>query len=374
MSQQTSIAVKAGIVILAGLILLLGFSFRSSGRGWFNKQVYEIDASFEAAKGLEVGSTVVLAGVPIGQVRTIAINPQKNNVIMRLAIREPNRIATDAVGTIRLKTLLGNYQLYITPGTPGAPTLEAGTVLTTEDSKDIQDTLQELGRVAEGFGKIGEGSDGLFASIQDDTKALFEQLSQVIEENRENLSKTTASFADAAPKFDELMDSLTRLSQNIEQGKGTLGKLTQDDELYAQVSKLLDNLEQFSNDLNSGKGTLARLMHDEELGNKIDETFTNVSAASGKIRETIDRNEAQIDQALASAGSALPKLDDGMDHFVSIGRKIDEGEGTLGKMVNDPELYDNVRDAVAQIRRTFEEGEEQTVMRTFLGVFFGSVI
>ena len=374
MSQQTSIAVKAGIVILAGLILLLGFSFRTSGRGWFNKQVYEIDASFEAAKGLEVGSTVVLAGVPIGQVRTIAINPQKNNVIMRLAIREPNRIATDAVGTIRLKTLLGNYQLYITPGTPGAPTLEAGTVLTTEDSKDIQDTLQELGRVAEGFGKIGEGSDGLFASIQDDTKALFEQLSQVIEENRENLSKTTASFADAAPKFDELMDSLTRLSQNIEQGKGTLGKLTQDDELYAQVSKLLDNLEQFSNDLNSGKGTLARLMHDEELGNKIDETFTNVSAASGKIRETIDRNEAQIDQALASAGSALPKLDDGMDHFVSIGRKIDEGEGTLGKMVNDPELYDNVRDAVAQIRRTFEEGEEQTVMRTFLGVFFGSVI
>ena len=78
--------------------------------------------------------------------------------------------------------------------------------------------------------------------------------------------------------------------------------------------------------------------------------------------------------SLASAGSALPKLDEGMDRFVSIGRKIDEGEGTLGKMVNDPELYDNVRDAVAQIRRTFEEGEEQTVMRTFLSVFFGSVI
>ncbi len=100
----------------------------------------------------------------------------------------------------------------------------------------------------------------------------------------------------------------------------------------------------------------------------------DVNAASSKIRALIDRNDERIDQALESVGEAMPKLDQGLDHFVSIGRKIDEGKGTLGKLVNDPELYDSVRDAVNQIRRTFEEGEEQTVMRTFLGVFFGSVI
>ena len=141
MSQQTSIAVKAGIVILAGLILLVGFSLRTSGRGWFDRQFYELDATFESAKGLEVGSTVVLAGVPIGQVRAIEIVPDRSNVLMRLDIREPQRIAVDAVGTIRLKTLLGNYQLYITRGTPGGPILQPGELLKTEDYKDIQETL-----------------------------------------------------------------------------------------------------------------------------------------------------------------------------------------------------------------------------------------
>ena len=57
-----------------------------------------------------------------------------------------------------------------------------------------------------------------------------------------------------------------------------------------------------------------------------------------------------------------------------ISSQISEGKGTLGKLVNDPELYDEARRAVSQIRKTFEEGEEQSVLRTFVGVFFGSMI
>ena len=41
---------------------------------------------------------------------------------------------------------------------------------------------------------------------------------------------------------------------------------------------------------------------------------------------------------------------------------------------NDDALYDEIRAAVGQVRKTFEEGEEQSVLRTFMGVFFGSMM
>ena len=199
-------------------------------------------------------------------------------------------------------------------------------------------------------------------------------MDQVIAEDRESLRQTLSAFAKAGPKLNELLGTLNQLSRNVQEGKGTLGKLANDDRLYTQITRITDNLERFSTDLNNSQGPLGRLVHDEALGAKIETAFDQVNAASGKVQGILDRNEANIDKALQAAGSALPKLDQGLDHINSIGRKIDQGQGTLGKLVNDPTLYNNLRDTVNQIRRTFQDGEEQGVMRTFLAVFFGSVI
>jgi phospholipid/cholesterol/gamma-HCH transport system substrate-binding protein len=366
MAQQSTLAVKAGIVIVAGLVLFIGFSLRSTGRGWFYKG-YSLTADFETAKGLEPGSQVVLAGVPVGKVESLELMPGESKVRLHLLIDAGNPIAKDSTASIRLKTLLGNYHLYLTHGSPGSLALAEGDALATSEYKDLTDTLADLGQSA-------TGGEGLFGSLQANSESLFKKLESLVDENRENLLATTKAFADAGPKFNVLMDNMTSFSQSLENGEGTIGKLAKDDALYAQIQGVVGNLENFSSDLNASSGTLGRLVHDRKLGDQVAMTFENASAATGKVRGIIERNEGQIDSALKSAGTALPKFDQGMESFVSIGRKIDQGEGTLGKLINDPELYNSLRDAVNQIRRTFEEGEEQSVMRTFLGVFFGSVI
>ena len=73
-------------------------------------------------------------------------------------------------------------------------------------------------------------------------------------------------------------------------------------------------------------------------------------------------------------GDGGPKIGEAAENFLEVSRKVNTGEGTIAKLVNDPELYDDLRRTVGQIRKTFEEGEEQSVLRTFLGVFFGSMI
>jgi phospholipid/cholesterol/gamma-HCH transport system substrate-binding protein len=285
-----------------------------------------------------------------------------------MRIDQPNKIASDAVGSIRLKTLLGTYQIYVTLGSPTAPPLNSGDMLKTENYKDIQDTLQDLGS---GF---GAGSKDLFASVNENQRKFFDQIQKVIDENRDNVRRTTSALAEAGPKVNELMDRASRIARKIEEGSGTLGLLMSDDKLYGQIRRVADNAEKFTASLNNGQGTLSRLVTDPALGDKLDATLTNAQAATGKVRGILERNEADIDKAIKAAGGALPKFEKGMDQFISIGAKIDRGDGTLGKLVNDPELYNSVRDAVGQIRRTFEEGEEQGVMRTFMGVFFGSAL
>lgn len=365
MRQQSTLALKVGLVLITGLILLIGFSLRSGGKGWFYKG-YPLWAEFRTAKGIEPGSKVVLAGVPIGQVEALEALPREGKVRARLLIDAPHEIPSDSVGSIRLKTLLGNYQVYIEPGRAAA-SLAAGAALRTEEVQDITESLQALGQV-------GKGSGDLIGSLQRNQERLFAQLDQILTENRDNLRQTTAAFAQGAPKFQELMQTLSELSHQLQDGKGALGRLATDERLAGQLQRIADNMERFSNDLNSGQGTLSRLAHDEMLGQRVEETIHNVNAASGRLRALVERNEAPLERAVQAAGTALPKIGEGMDEFARIGRKINSGEGTLGKLVNDPELYNTLRDAAAQVRRTFEEGEEQGVMRTFLAVFFGSVI
>lgn len=369
MNKTASLATQAGVVIVAGLVLLIGFSFRAGGGGWFDTG-YRIYAEFESAKGIESGSPVVLAGVPIGQVRTMEVVPEKRAVRMTLGINEPHRIARDAKGSIQLKTLLGTYEINVTYGTPEQGHLEDGDTIETETVKGITEILADLG-------KMGESAEGMLGGLQEDAGALLTKLEEVVDENRENIKQTTDALANAAPEIEELVGNLKEVSRKMAEGEGTIGRLLSDEQLYEEVQTIVRDVADFTATLDNEDSILAMLTRDPEQREKLEQITENVRSLSSRLEDVVARNEQNIDRALeglADIDQITPRVGEGVDHFVSIARKIDEGEGTLGKLVNDPEVYNNLRDAVAQIRRTFEEGEEQGVMRTFLSVVFGALL
>ncbi|MDP2483041.1 MAG: hypothetical protein Q8W45_07145, partial [Candidatus Palauibacterales bacterium] len=69
----------------------------------------------------------------------------------------------------------------------------------------------------------------------------------------------------------------------------------------------------------------------------------------------IDRTLANIDTLAARLAAAGDDLDAGSQSLASILRKVDAGEGTLGKMVNDGELYDRLTAATENIQVASEE-------------------
>ena len=200
------------------------------------------------------------------------------------------------------------------------------------------------------------------------------RLFTIIEENRDNIRRTTESFASAAPRIESLATNMDELLADIRDGKGTLGKLANDDTAYNNLTQVSADLKDILAKIKAGDGTVGKLVNSDEMHDQLKTAFSNLSDAADSLKQTLGENREDIRSFVEQLGGLGPKLKETMENARDISAKINQGEGTLGKLVNDPSLYNDVKRAVNQIGETFEGGEEQGVIRSFFGVLFGALI
>jgi phospholipid/cholesterol/gamma-HCH transport system substrate-binding protein len=283
-------------------------------------------------------------------------------------------IRQDAVASIQLRSLLGTYFIHLSHGSAGSPAASDQTVLQSEEIVDVNAVMRVVASLGDKVGGLVGGAEKLISSVDENQKTFFTKVNGLIDENRENVKTVSESFAKAAPKVEGFFDSVSQITTALNEGEGTIGKLFKDDTLYQSIRTAAGNLEEISARMKTGEGTLGKLIYDEELANQLDDTFKNVNTASTSLREALDANSKDLNELINSLKKMTPNIEEAVTNFVEVSRKVNSDAGTLGKLINDPQLYDEARSAVTQIRKTFEEGEEQSVLRTFLGVFFGSMI
>jgi len=367
MENKTGLAVRVGIFIVVGILLLLGLSLRVD-RNLFKKPMgTDLQANFENIKGLEIGDPVLLGGMNVGTVSEMRFDAEKGRVEVMMFIRSPYRLKTDSLALIRLQSLLGRYCVSVDFGDPSSPDLPYGGLLKTEETMDIDGALQIVSDVGK---EIRELADG-FNENQD---KLTSEISSLIEENRENIRKTTESFAKLGPKMEKTLDSFNGIMGKVSRGEGTFGKLFTDDSLYYRITNAADGFTSLTADVRSGDGTLSQLIYSDTLSVSVEDTFDKVRGAAGKMDDFFTGNSEKIDDFINSLKDLTPKLEETIENLREISQKVNEGDGTLGKMINDPSLFDDTRSTVNQIKATFEESEEQSVMRTVLSVLIGPVM
>ena len=134
-------------------------------------------------------------------------------------------------------------------------------------------------------------------------------------------------------------------------------------EILEQTRKLLSDT--LIADVQSTAGSLAAGMEDVQIllereSRALEELIEALSVTSRELAEAtsspeIDRTLANIDSLTARLASASDDLDESSRSLSSILRKIDEGDGSLGLMVNDPELYESLTAATENIQVASEE-------------------
>ena len=323
MNKDKSSSINVGIFVLAGIVSLIIFVFMLGGDNKFFTRNYKVQTSFTNVAGLSEGASVRLSGVRIGSVKEIMFpkDIDKNFIVVLMNVKEDGvrRIGTDAIATIKTEGLLGDKYIEIIKGSKESP-------------KEIKDIIRINSFNPADITKLLDQSDELIGNIIN----ISESLDEIVkafgkEENINNISDTIASFRntiEAIEKEDGILNTLIYGIKNKKAGdKNTLAKL---DETIALLSELLTEIK-------TGDGLLTALLFEEDLKIKVDNAISNIEKAAESIGN---------DSGIAS------DLRDTVANLKSISGKLDQGEGTIGAMINDPLLYDKLNSILGEAERS----------------------
>lgn len=143
--KQKSTEVWVGILMLLGILAFVFMAFKVSGLSGtsnpFVSSTYDLNANFTDIGGLKVRSAVQIAGVRIGTVKAINLDPQTYEAEVTLAIDKNITIPADSSASITASGILGDNFISITPGFASQNLAANGQIVTTYAATNLQSLL-----------------------------------------------------------------------------------------------------------------------------------------------------------------------------------------------------------------------------------------
>jgi phospholipid/cholesterol/gamma-HCH transport system substrate-binding protein len=145
--RKFDLELTVGLFIIAGIICLGYLSIRLGKMEVLGEKGYEVYAVFSNVGGLKVGSSIEIAGVPVGRVRDIALRNYEARTVLNL----PNglKIQEDAIASIKTKGLIGEKYVDITPGGSEKVLKPGDQIRETQPAVDMEELISKFV-----FGKI----------------------------------------------------------------------------------------------------------------------------------------------------------------------------------------------------------------------------
>ena len=298
MDRDRRASLWVGLFALAALIGFAGAVLSLTAERGFWKPRYRLVAHFQSVQGLVQGAPVRLAGKDVGSVEAVDFAPLGSSkppirVDLSVDAAVQDRIRSDSQATIGTIGLLGDRYVEISLGTPEGQVLGDGAELRTATPLDIADVM-------------AKGTQAL-----DDVAELAANLNQVVQDFGKQVG--AARIADAARAFADV-------AIQIREGKGLLHSLIYE----PSQGRGLESLDR----------SLAML----------ENALRNVSQGDGVLHSLIYEP--------APKGDLVAQTLQAAEHLNSVLGKIDRGEGTLGLLVADPTLYDDLKQLVGGAQRS----------------------
>ncbi len=378
---------KVGIFVILGILILAYFTVRVGHIPIGKDKGYEIYTLLDSASGLDKNSPVRIAGVEVGRVESVSLEGTKARVTLRMSSNV--RIPEGSKIYVKSSGLLGEKYVEVVPPAEGPSTKTSRAIPGNLPENSVESWIVDAAAVSEsglayagGRGKpeekskepqpgyikpggyIEQGGPSVdvdrvltqLSAIGTDIQSITKSLSNVLggPEGEENIKEVVLGAK-------ETMSNLQNITQTIDRGEGTLGKLVKDDKLYREVQTTMANLQQVSQSIEEGKGTLGKLIKDDAL-------YTETRATMVEARETLT-NLNKVSQQIESGEGTLGKLvkDDtlyvqtketmeeaktALANLSKVSQQIESGEGTLGKLMKDDTLYVKTTEAMSEARET----------------------
>jgi len=399
--MKLSLEVKVGLFFLIGLALLGIMTFKSEDLGsvFRRRQIMVIRPSHAA--GMRVGDTVAVSGLKAGEVERIALTP--GGIEMTLGIDRDVRLSEDATATIAWRGLLGDRYVDINPGSPEKPRLPPGSVIPIQKTVELGDVILKLDAAATRVQEMLAEHD-LGARIA----GVFENLQSITDDIRAGKGTAGKLVADEA-----LYDRIAAAAENLSNREGTFGKLMVSDELYQKAMRTVDDLESAASRLekivsendermnailrdletavpaareafatiktlgekaDKGEGLVAALLSDKEMRDNLQNALSRLGTSLDRIEEmTRSMQEGKgVIGRLTKDETLAADLEAAVRNLRTVSDRLATGDGTLARLTRDPDMYNDVKKLLDDMRETLRRVKEQIPVSTFAGLLMSA--
>src|SRR3984893_14661889 len=141
--KQSNLELSVGAFVLLGIAAIVWFAVQAGAGTAIVGAGYEVNARFTNIGGLKPGSQVFIAGVPVGRVEKIDLNPQYAAVV-RLSVKREVHLPANTIASIKTNGLIGDKYVALAPGADSNDLSPGGTITDTESAVDLESLISRF--------------------------------------------------------------------------------------------------------------------------------------------------------------------------------------------------------------------------------------
>jgi len=300
MEKTASQKIRLGLFVIIGLTLfVLTIYFIGSKQQMFGK-TETLTAVFNNVAGLQLGNNVRYSGINVGTVRGIEIvNDSTITVEMQIDKTILPHIKKNAVATIGSDGLVGSVIINIIPGKGEALPIQPGDIIKSNNRIRTDDMLSTLNVTNENAAQLTADLLKITNDINNGKGTIGVLLRDSAMAN--DLKATIHNLKITSEKTSKTMDNLNRQIAGLDNKDNVIGVLkdtvvgnkirhivTNLDSSSQEITKVVANLNTTISNAKDGKGAINYLSNNPKLVKQIDSTMTNINQASQKLNENLE--------------------------------------------------------------------------------------
>ena len=308
-ANETKVGILAAFSIA---LLIIGYNFLK-GNAIFSSETV-LYAKYSHVDGLGVSKPVMINGFQIGRVDKLQLQPD-GSIVATLKIKGKYEIPTNSIAKLESTDLLGSKAIVMALGS-GNDFAQDGDTLNANVAKGLLETVEPVQKKAE---LIIAKMDSILTSVNTILNPAFQKN---VDKSFNSIASTLASLEATSKKVDNLVGS-----------EGS------------RISSILSNVEAISNNL-------------KQNNQKINAILNNINTITDQVAA------ANFKQTIDNANKAVADLQ-------GIVTKVNNGQGTLGLLVNDTKMYDNLNNASKNLDNLIIDLKENPKRYVHFSVFGG---
>lgn len=345
-----------GFVLVTAVSGLTWFAMSTTKDKFDDDSTYMLHADFTDASGIRDKTRVQINGIDVGKIAAIKhVRGANGRLMARVSLRigKDYEVYDNANLRKAAESLLGDFRLDLDPGTPTGKKLQEGDTIPQVNSlSDIDEIKSQLLQVSRHVNDVTEAFSKVLASPEGEGS--LKSILNKVENSMAAIEATTQTLQHTIGSNDKI---LTDIIHNVGAVTQALAKIS---EPGGDMVTMAHNLALLSSKL-------------DKIADSVGGLITGDQADAGTALAAADPQGAT--QA-ASLRSTMENLNDSIRSINAITKKIDEGQGTLGRVVNDSGIADRVEstlDSANEIIGSIAGLETQIELRSEYGVpFYGS--